>query len=126
MKIIPKFYHGVLDYMSGLLLLAAPNLLGFADIGGATAWVPRIVGLMILLQALMTDYELGVMKVIPISMHLMADYVIGAVLLVAPFVFGISSRSMSATILLIMMAIVAFAAAAMTQPRGRPREITQG
>ncbi|MFL6590879.1 MAG: hypothetical protein ACJ8M4_11990 [Chthoniobacterales bacterium] len=36
MKIIPKLYHGVLDYMSGLLLLAAPNLLGFPDIGGAT------------------------------------------------------------------------------------------
>ena len=126
MKIIPKFYHGVLDYMSALLLLAAPNLLGFAEIGGATAWVPRIVGLMILLQALMTDYELGLMKIIPISMHLMADYVIGVFLLVAPFLFGISSRSTSATVLLVMMAIIAFAAAFMTQPRGRPREITQG
>lgn len=124
MKIIPKFYHGVLDYMSGLLLLAAPNLFGFAEIGGATAWVPRIVGLMILLQALMTDYELGVMKVIPIAMHLMADYAIGAVLLVAPFILGISSKSTSATVLLVMMAIVAFAAAFMTQPRGRPRELT--
>ncbi|MFL6590880.1 MAG: hypothetical protein ACJ8M4_11995 [Chthoniobacterales bacterium] len=40
---------------------------------------------MILLQAVMTDYELGLMKVIPITMHLMADYVIGAVLLSAPF-----------------------------------------
>lgn len=123
MKIIPKFYHGVLDYMSGLLLLAAPNLLGFAEIGGATAWVPRIVGLMILGQALMTDYELGVMKVIPIGAHLMADYVVGALLLVAPFIFGISSRSLSATVLMVAMALMAFAAAAMTQPRGRPREV---
>jgi hypothetical protein len=123
MKIIPKFYHGVLDYMSGLLLLAAPNLLGFAEIGGATAWVPRIVGLVILGQALMTDYELGVMKFIPISMHLMADYVVGALLLVAPFVFGISRRSLTATILLVVMALVALGAAAMTQPRGRLREV---
>jgi hypothetical protein len=123
MKIVPKFYHGVLDYMSGLLLLAAPNLFGFAELGGATAWVPRIVGLIILGQALLTDYELGVMKVIPISMHLMADYVIGAVLLVAPFLFGISGRSLSATMLLVVMALLAFGAAAMTQPRGRPREV---
>src|SRR3954468_8637591 len=71
MKMIPKFYHGVLDYISGLLLLAAPNLLGFAEIGGVTAWLPRIVGVMILLQGLMTDYELGLMKVIPIAIHLM-------------------------------------------------------
>ena len=123
MKIIPRFYHGVLDYLSGLLLLVAPNLLGFADIGGATTWLPRIVGLMIILQALMTDYELGVMKVIPIAMHLMADYAIGAVLLLAPFLFGIPGRSVSATVLLLMMALVAFAAAFLTQPRGRPREI---
>ena len=126
MKMIPKFYHGVLDYISGLLLLAAPNLLGFAEIGGVTAWLPRIVGVMILLQALMTDYELGLMKVIPIAIHLMADYAIGAVLLLAPFVFGISGRSVIATLLLVMMAIVAFGAAFMTQPRGRPRELIQG
>jgi hypothetical protein len=126
MKIIPRFYHGVLDYLSGLLLLAAPNLFGFAEIGGATVWIPRIVGLMILLQALMTDYELGAMKIIPMSIHLMADYVIGGVLLLAPFLFGISSRSTTATLLLVMMAAIAFAAASMTQPRGRPREIMQG
>jgi hypothetical protein len=123
MKIIPKFYHGVLDYLSGLLLLAGPNLFRFADIGGVTEWLPRIVGLMILLQALMTDYELGVMKVIPIAMHLMADYAIGALLLVAPFVFGISDRSVKATMLLLVMALIAFAAASMTQTRGRPREV---
>lgn len=123
MKIIPKFYHGVLDYLSGLLLLAAPNLLGLTQIGGATVWVPRVVGLMILLQALMTDYELGVMKVIPIAMHLMTDYGVGAFLLIAPFVFGISAHSIAATVLLLVMGVVALGAAYMTQPRGRPREV---
>jgi hypothetical protein len=124
MKIIPKFYHGVLDYLSAALLLAAPNLLGFAEIGGATAWVPRIAGVMILLQALMTDYELGVMKVIPISMHLMVDYVLGALLLLAPSILNISGRSATATVLLVIMAALALGAAAMTEPRGRPRELT--
>jgi hypothetical protein len=123
MKIIPKFYHGILDYMSGLLLLAGPNLFGFDEIGGAPAWIPPIVGMMILLQALMTDYELGAMKVVPIATHLMMDYVIGAFLVVAPFVFGISNRSRAATVLLLTMGVVAFAAAAMTEPRGRLREI---
>jgi hypothetical protein len=123
MKMIPKFYHGVLDYMSGVLLLAAPNLFGFSEIGGVTVWIPRIVGLMILLQALMTDYELGVMKLIPIGVHLMTDYIVGAFLFLAPFVFGISARSMGATVLLLVMAGLALGAAYMTQPRGRPREV---
>jgi len=123
MKIIPKFYHGVLDYLSGLLLLAGPNLLGFAEIGGVTAWIPRVVGLMILLQALVTDYELGVMKVVPIGMHLMVDYIVGAFLLMAPFVLGISARSTSATVLLLLIGLLGLGAAYMTQPRGRPREV---
>ena len=123
MKIIPRFFHGILDYMSGLLLLAAPNLFGFAGLGGATVWIPRIIGVMILLQALMTDYELGIMKLIPMRMHLTADYVIGGVLLVAPFISAMSARSIRATVLMLVMALVAFAAPPMTQPRGRPREI---
>jgi hypothetical protein len=123
MKMIPKFYHGVLDYLSGLLLLAAPNLLGFASLGGAAAWVPRVVGLLILLQAMMTDYELGLMKLIPMSMHLTADYVVGIVLILAPFLFGFYDDSRTATATMIAMGVIGLAAAIMTQPRGRQREI---
>ena len=123
MKIIPKFYHGVLDYLSGLLLLLGPNLFGFAQIGGTAAWIPRIAGLMILLQALMTDYELGAMKVISISMHLMTDYVVGIAMVLSPFLFGFYDDSRAATILMILMGVIALAGAAMTQPRGRPREV---
>jgi len=123
MKIIPRFYHGVLDYLSGVLLLLAPNLFGFAEMGGTATWVPRIIGMMILLQAVMTDYELGLMKVIPIAMHLMADYVIGIFMLLSPFLFGFYDDSRTATILMIVMGVVAVGTAAMTQPRGRPREV---
>jgi hypothetical protein len=124
MKIIPRFFHGVLDYLSGALLLLAPNLFGFAEVGGAAAWLPRIAGLIIVLQAMMTDYELGLVKVVPIAMHLMADYAIGVVLLVAPFVFGIQDRSIAATGLLVLVAVIALAGAAMTESRGRPRAVT--
>jgi len=123
MKIIPRFYHGVLDYLSGVLLLLAPNLFGFAEMGGTAAWVPRIIGMMILLQAVMTDYELGLMKVIPIAMHLMSDYVVGIFMLLSPFLFGFYDDSLTATILMIVMGVVAVGTAAMTQPRGRPREV---
>src|SRR4051812_18195841 len=96
MKIIPKFFHGILDYMMGLCLVLAPNLFGFTDAGAAAVWIPRIVGLLILGQAMTTDYELGIMKLIPIAMHLMADYVVGAFLLFAPFLLGVHNRSQTA------------------------------
>jgi|SRR4051794_8462513 uncharacterized membrane protein YtjA (UPF0391 family) len=123
MKLIPKFYHGVVDYLSALVLIIGPNIFGFAGIGGAAAWVPRIIGVLILLQALMTDYELGLMKVIPMSMHLMTDYVVGAVMLLSPFLFGFYDDSRAAMVLMIAMGLVGLAAAYLTQPRGRQREV---
>jgi uncharacterized membrane protein YtjA (UPF0391 family) len=123
MKLIPRFYHGVIDYISALLLLIAPNLFGFSGVGGAAVWVPRIIGLMILLQALSTDYELGLIKLIPISMHLMTDYMLSIVMLVSPLLFGFYNDSRGAMILMMAMGLIGLAAAFMTQPRGRPREV---
>jgi hypothetical protein len=123
MKIIPRFFHGVLDYLVGLFLILAPNLLGFADAGGAAVWVPRIIGLMVLLQALMTDYELGLMKVIPIRLHLMTDYAVGAVLIASPWLFGFSDSARAAMLAAVIAGMLVLGSTAMTQPRGRPREV---
>jgi SPW repeat len=122
MKIIPRFYHGVLDYVVGLFLLLAPKLLGFSDLDGAAVWVPRIVGLMILLQAMTTKYELGVLKVMPISMHLMTDYVVGLFLLAAPWLFGFSEVRV-AMVTVVVVGLLVLGLTAMTQPAGRPREL---
>src|SRR4051812_41870444 len=121
MKIIPRFYHGVLDYLSGILLLASPNLFGFANITGPACWVPRIIGLIILVQAMTTDYELGIMKMLPISMHLLTDYGIGALLIATPWLLGFSVIR-SATLTVAVMGVLVIGLSAMTQPRGRPRE----
>jgi hypothetical protein len=43
MRFIPTRTHGVIDYLTGLLLLVAPYIFGFAD-GGAAQWVPMILG----------------------------------------------------------------------------------
>ncbi len=75
MKIIPTFVHGIFDYLGGIALLLAPNLFGFADVGGAAVMIPRILGVIILLQSICTRYELGLFKLIPMKMHLMNDYV---------------------------------------------------
>jgi uncharacterized membrane protein YtjA (UPF0391 family) len=122
MKMIPRFYHAVLDYVVGLILLLSPNLLGFSDVGGATAWVPRILGLIILLQAMMTDYELGVIKAVPIRVHLMTDYFVGLFVIGAPWFFGFSKLRVPMMTHLIVGLLV-LASTAMTQPVGRPRKL---
>ena len=80
--------HGMLDYPVGLALLFAPNLLGFADAGGAAVWVPRLIGIITLVQSIFTRYELGLVKILPMRMHLMNDYLAGAFLAASPWLFG--------------------------------------
>ena len=91
MRFISTRTHGVLDYLMGLLLLAAPYALGFAD-GTAAQWVPQLLGLVAIGGAMLTDYELGVMRVIPMPVHLMIDIGSGALLALSPWLFGFSDR----------------------------------
>lgn len=51
--------HGYLDYIMGMLLIAAPWIFGFAR-DGAETWVPVILGAGVILYSLLTDYELGI------------------------------------------------------------------
>jgi len=91
-RIIPTTVHGVLDYLGGIILIIAPNIFGFDNVGGAAVWLPRILGVAFLLMALLTDYELGIVKVIPMSAHLGIDIVASILLAVSPFVFGFSDN----------------------------------
>lgn len=84
---LPTRIHGMLDYAAGLLIMALPWLLGFAA-GGAETWVPVAVGGGLLLVSLFTEYELGIVKRIPMPVHLLIDAVGGALLAASPWLFG--------------------------------------
>lgn len=91
MRFIPTRTHGVLDYVVGALLIVVPYLLGFAD-GTAAQWVPQLLGLVAIGGAMLTDYELGVMRVIPMPVHLMIDIGSGVLLALSPWLFGFADR----------------------------------
>jgi hypothetical protein len=88
---IPSKTHAVLDYIVGILLIAAPWLLGFAEDTAATA-VPVILGTSTLVYSLFTDYEYGLARMIPYKVHLTIDFIAGTVLLISPWLFGFSDR----------------------------------
>lgn len=79
--------HGIMDYIIGALLIAAPWLFGFAR-EGAETWVPVVLGAGAIFYSLLTNYELGVIKVLPMSAHLGIDIVAGIVLAASPWLFG--------------------------------------
>ena len=71
--------HGMLDYIVGAFLAASPWLLGFYSKGPET-WIPFALGISTILYSLLTDYELGIIKKISMSLHLTLD-LMGAVFL---------------------------------------------
>ncbi|HEY0031878.1 MAG TPA: SPW repeat protein [Devosia sp.] len=88
---IPTRVHGIIDYIVGVLLILVPFILGFAD-GTAAQWVPIILGLGALVYSLLTRYELGVAKVIPMPVHLGLDIASGLLLAASPWLFGFADR----------------------------------
>jgi hypothetical protein len=84
MRFLPTSVHGVVDYLAGIVFIALPWLFDWND---SAKWVLTILGAGVILYSLLTSYELGVVKLIPMSTHLILDLAGGVVLIVAPFVF---------------------------------------
>jgi hypothetical protein len=115
MKVISTYMHGVLDYVVGFALILAPTLFGFAYLGGPAVTIPRILGIAVVLMALMTRYELGVMKVIPMGAHLSIDYVAGLFLAASPWIFGFADAPANAWVPHVAVGLGVLLVTAMTQ-----------
>ena len=88
--------HGMLDYPAGLLLIAAPWIFGFSDVGGAAVTIPVVLGIVVLLQSLVTDYELSIASLVPLKAHLSLDVIGGVLLALSPVLFGFADEGLGA------------------------------
>lgn len=125
MKLIPTSVHGVIDYVVGLVLLFAPELFAFNEIGGAAEAVPRVVGGVILLQAIMTDYEVGLFRTLPMRTHLAVDYFLGILLAVSPWLFGFAGEVTRAWLPHLLAGLAIVGVAAVTEPVPRRATTTR-
>jgi hypothetical protein len=80
MKKLPTRAHGILDYIVGGAMMALPRMMGCSSsvtdlfaVAGGGAWV----------YSLMTKYELGALRVLPMKAHLAMDAISGAALISA-------------------------------------------
>jgi hypothetical protein len=83
---IPVFVHGVIDYVVGALLIAAPFVLGFDD---DTATVTAVAaGVVVLVVAASSDLPTALATSIPRAVHVVLDYVLAIAVIAAPFALG--------------------------------------
>ncbi|MDB5253617.1 MAG: hypothetical protein JWP27_2786 [Flaviaesturariibacter sp.] len=83
--------HGILDYIVGALLIAAPWIFNF-DGGGAETWVPVILGAGAIVYSLFTNYEMGAVQQLSMRTHLALDLVSGVLLAASPWLFGFADE----------------------------------
>ena len=129
MNIIPTKIHGVLDYVIGMALITAPWTFNFNDTattgGNAKNLVPIILGMAAILYSLFTDYEWGVSRKIPMSIHLVFDFVSGALLAASPWLFHFAGEVYLPHLILGILEMVA-ALTTNTQPGYRSQEAERG
>jgi len=117
MRFIPTYVHGVLDYLAGIILIAAPWVLGFTA-GGPETWVPVALGAAMLVMSAMTRYEVGLIPAIPMSVHLAIDAIAGLVLAASPWIFGFAAVVWIPHVVLGIAEFIA-GLTTQTQPSGR-------
>lgn len=84
-KLNPKI-HGVIDYLTAGLFLAAPNIFKFADPRASA--LTRGTGAACAAMSLATDYPCGVLKKIPFRVHGTIELLTSVFLGLAPKLFG--------------------------------------
>jgi hypothetical protein len=97
---ISRFLHGAIEYLAGVLLVAAPFLFGF-DSGAAVA-VAIVAGVLVIAIAASTDGPTSLINSLPISVHVLLDFALAAILIASPFLFGFSDESAPTAFFLVL------------------------
>lgn len=87
-RIIPTHWHTFFDYITALVLLVSPWMMDFEEHGVASL-ISWIAGGLIAVQALATNYEGGLIRIIPIPVHLSVDVLLGSFLIILPFLLDV-------------------------------------
>jgi SPW repeat len=88
---IPLNLHAALEPLIAIVIIAAPWIFGFSAVDDAKT-VCIVVGVVMLLAGSMTDWRLSIARLIPLRVHRMTDLLLGAVLILSPFVLGFSDE----------------------------------
>ena len=110
--------HGATDYTVGSLLMTAfPRLAGVS--GTQTAAQIRAAGAIHAGYSVLTDYPLGIAKLIPFQAHLALDAVGALALAATPFVTGQWKKGRDHWVPHVGLCLFELASLAMTDPTGK-------
>jgi hypothetical protein len=117
--------HAILDYVVAFLLLVLPWLVPFPD--ETTAKISLAAGAVLATYSLMTDYDVAVLRFIPMPIHRTLDLLLGAGLLFSPIHFATTGYAAAAFIILgLMMLGLAFLTRGNFSHTGQDKPVVPG
>ena len=122
-RFVPTSIHGIFDYIGGVGLIAAPFVFGFFNVGGMAVILPMVLGIVLILYSLFTNYERGIpgLKFLPMTYHLVIDFLAAAFLAVSPFLFGFYTKTPNVWLphLIAGVTVVILVLVSQTRPRAK-------
>ena len=116
-RLLPAWLHAVADYaVGGLLIIVA------LAVGGSNKAVAAgvVVGAVVLAVSMLTKYPLGVVKVLPFTVHSAGDYLAAALLVLSPFALNFHSSDGGLTAFYIVAGIAVLAVSLVTNYQYSP------
>jgi len=87
---IPRFVHGLIEYVAGVVFIGAPFVLVFESAAATAASV--VLGVVVLVVAAASAGPTSIVNQIPLAVHVVLDYILAVFLIAAPFLFGFADE----------------------------------
>jgi hypothetical protein len=122
-KLLPAWFHAIADYA-----VAATLIVVAAAVGGSNEAVAAgvVIGVVVLVVSMLTKYPLGVVKVLPFTIHSAGDYLAAALLLAAPFSLHFRQTDGGLSALYLGAGIAVLAVSLITNYQYRPQDAAAG
>ncbi len=88
MKFVTKRIHAYLDYPVAIALIAVPFLIGLGSSNAFAFQLSVATGIAAFILTLLTDHHLGAFKMISYKIHLIVDFIVAIVFIIAPFLLS--------------------------------------
>ncbi|MCL2394567.1 MAG: hypothetical protein FWC87_07750 [Acidimicrobiaceae bacterium] len=117
-RFLPAWFHAVADYAVGIALIGlALGVGGSAKAVGAGV----VVGVVVLAVSMLTRYPLGVVKVLPFTLHSAGDYLAAALLIAAPFALSFNHSEPTLATIYVVAGVAVLAVSLITNYQYSPR-----
>lgn len=121
MKVISPRIHGYFDFLTVVIFLLAPALLGLSQLPAMLAYSLAAVHLIVTLTS---DFPFGIFRLIPFAIHGWIERLVGPSLIALPFIFGFANEDIARNFY-IAMGVVIILVGILTNYKGEAKQETE-